>query len=84
MLSQPLLIAQQAIEIHGSYEVSMFSPPKNTKLTAKFAVVLDGPAWSIAATNIADAMDWDMVVFDGTNTISFSPLTESDGVICRG
>jgi hypothetical protein len=73
LIWQPLLYGQQAIEIHGTYEVSMFLPPKNTQLSASFAVVLDGQAWSIAATNNADAADWDIIVFDGTNTICFSP-----------
>jgi hypothetical protein len=51
----------------------MFYPPKDTQLSASFAVVLDGQAWSIVATNNADPADWDMLVFDVTNTICFSP-----------
>lgn len=73
LIWQRLLYGEQAIEIHGTYEVSMFYPPKKTQLSASFAVVLDGKAWSIAATNNADAADWDMLVFDGTNAICFSP-----------
>ncbi len=70
---QPLLYGQQAIEIHGTYAVTNFYPPKNTQVSASFTVVLDGQRWSIAATNADDPKDWNILVFDGTNTLCLSP-----------
>jgi hypothetical protein len=73
------LYGEQAIEIHGEYSHSVFDLTKNVyKEPAReyFAVTLSGTAWSIAATNSIDATKWDVVVFDGTNTTTFSPTKE--------
>jgi hypothetical protein len=73
------LYAGQAIEIHGEYSRSVFDLPKHVykePVRESFVVTLDGTAWSIAVTNSVDPTMWDVVAFDGTNTITVSPTNE--------
>ncbi len=68
----------QTLEIYGVYQVVRYNARKatvysNETLNASFRAIISRNGWKIDATNLDDRASWNEIIYDGTNTYTFTP-----------